>query len=676
MSTAVEPETDVVQVADDTTVFRAFERDEFLEWKAWERLRKILRANGGSYGLAGPRGAGKSWLMLRAIKWTEEPDDDDRRPGVGLWYPSPSEYDPMAFLASLSDSLAGKIEWWYRRNDTVRRRMLLARAVGASLAVMGAAVALAATAVSWNVAVYVAAGTLAVLGIEWVAYRVWRARWPEYELLRDARIVREHARYSATQRESTEVGGDAGRAGIVGRAKRVRERQLVERPATLSSLVNDFRELAEKCGRVTGGVVIAIDELDKMSDPEKVRDLLRDIKAIFEVPRVHFLVSVSDEAARTLSLGVLSERNEFNSSFYTVLQAQPPEPEQCAELLDRRGRVPWEVSIALAVLAGGNPREVVRLAELVGKVTTAREAVMLALREEALGLRREIVTAVNGKGVRPLGQEARERAFLALPETAFEDPEEFVALTTEALEPGLWEPAWKDPGWSARFEEPWRRLLMRLAVAGRLAQARSIVGDTDLTDQLLGVITAAGQSAPVAKIVLDRNLRVEPRQETADETEADGVRDLLDQIAGQYTAKRNEPQGPKRTAALDGLVVEARRLARQSPYAPEDLSRLLRSEQDGERVMALAMVQGTAEPAVFPEVLQIVRKPETAFEQYHALRALESLRPKLAPAQRRELTTLLQAEDWRKTLRKDASRIDVADRLLKALRQDDGSRTP
>jgi hypothetical protein len=89
-------EPDTVDGEDLRTVFRAFDPDEFLEWPAWRRLSRILGANGGSYGLSGPRGAGKSWLMLRAIAWAETPDGPGRT-GIGLWYPSPSEYNPLAF---------------------------------------------------------------------------------------------------------------------------------------------------------------------------------------------------------------------------------------------------------------------------------------------------------------------------------------------------------------------------------------------------------------------------------------------------------------------------------------------------------------------------------------------------------------------------------------------------
>ena len=95
-----------------------------------------------------------------------------------------------------------------------------------------------------------------------------RERLPATKLVREARQAREKARYSATQRESAEIGAEAGRGGVVGRVRSSHERELVERPATLSSLVNDFRALARHAGELAGLVVVAIDELDKMDDPE------------------------------------------------------------------------------------------------------------------------------------------------------------------------------------------------------------------------------------------------------------------------------------------------------------------------------------------------------------------------------------------------------------------------
>jgi hypothetical protein len=120
---------------------------------------------------------------------------------------------------------------------------------------------------------------------------------------------------------------------VLGRFKTSRERELSERPTTVSSLVFDFRELSAHAAEVVRKpVVIAIDELDKIDDAKAVKKLLRDVKGIFEVPGVFFFVSVSDEAARALELGSVSGRDEFHSSFYTVIELHPLPPDACADV--------------------------------------------------------------------------------------------------------------------------------------------------------------------------------------------------------------------------------------------------------------------------------------------------------------------------------------------------------
>jgi hypothetical protein len=497
-------------------VFRAFAREEFLEWPAWERLRTILRATGGSYGLSGPRGSGKSWLMLRAIDEVRNPTRTGDTAGIGLWYPSPSEYDPLAFLASLSDSLCNEIDRRFRRSNPLREAIasniliayvLLVVRVGAILAAVALSLQLSpftlATIMSGTVA-----GALLILFVVRMLSVVSRSQRREAQLLSEATLIRERARFSSKQRDLSEFGAYAGK-GLVARFKASRERELTERPTTLSALVNDFRALAAQAGEVTGRVVIAIDELDKMAEPDKVRSLLRDIKAIFEVPRVHFLVSVSDEASRSLNLGALTGRNEFNSSFYTVIELPPAAPDACADLLERRGDARadllerrgdarQDVSAVLGVLAGGNPREVLRLAELVGPRTTGAAAAIAVLKEEALNLRREIVTAEQGeREQRVLGPQARTESFKSLPDVAFERRPAFLNLAQASLDPQMWNPEWKDEGWEQLFGEPWRRLMIRLNVAGTLVT--SLAEPEARLDEEIGlllrdVIIAASQS--------------------------------------------------------------------------------------------------------------------------------------------------------------------------------------
>lgn len=646
------------------TVFRAFEASEFLEWPAWRRLAKVLASNGGSYGVSGPRGAGKSWLMLRAIDdargGNETTPNGGGRPGVGLWYPSPSEYDPLAFLASLSDSLANEIERRFRRRHRLVESAGRIVGFGAPLVLTAVLFAVLSRTQSTGYAATVAvvAGVVAWVTIR-LAHAVWRALLPEARLLREAQRVRERARFTATRREASELGAEGGR-GLVGRVRTSRERELVERPATLSSLVNDFRALVGEAGQVTGRVVTAIDELDKMADAEKVRALLRDIKGIFEVPRVHFLVSVSDEAARSLNLGALAGRDEFNSSFYTVLELPPATPEECAELLERRGAVPRDVAIALAVLAGGNPREVLRLAELAADAPTAHDAVLAVIRSEALRLRREIVTA-PAAGADVLGQEARINAFTSLPDEAFASPATLVELAARALIDELWAPGWADDAWRAFFEEPWCRLLLRIAVAAELAEAPNLVQYPDVARMLQDVVVAAAQSARVGRIVFEERLRLDARPEE----EAGMERAALDVLVEQYeAAQATKSPGPARTRELEEVVAAARAATRSAQYASSDIARLLASGRSGERIVGLAAVQATGDAELLGAVLDAVANPHSSFEQYHALLALESLRAGLDDADRRRVTEVVQGVG---SSLDEGDRRRLAERILKGL---------
>jgi hypothetical protein len=488
------------------TFLRAFAPREFVRWSSWSRLQRLLSSNGGCYGLYGPRGAGKTWHLRNAVHRARECD------GIGVWYPSPSEYDSSAFLLALTETLAGEIQARWRRMHPGRtlptdsptgQRVLLSSVVGLFVAVSLSLLSYATP----NILPLAGGGLIGLTTFTFfdAVRRKVLSSTADAALLLEAKRLKEAVRFSLKRRESLEVGGQAGR-GVMGKVMSREERELNERPLTLSTLIQDFRGLAQQVGEVVHPepVVIAIDELDKMSDYDLVRQLLRDIKGIFDIPNVYFLVSVSSEAARALNLNGLAERNEFNSSFEDVVELPPLKVDACCELLEERIRTDRpELASALAVMSGGIPRELVRLAERVLRDgmcddSGRREAVAAAIGLEALELRALVVGADDEHVAGPLGQPAKTAVFALLATTSF-SPNTFPAFAETALE--HWSPPWANDAWSVRFEEGWRRLLVRIHVAGILAR-RDGPALLESAQQLQEIVVTSSQSATVAALLI------------------------------------------------------------------------------------------------------------------------------------------------------------------------------
>lgn len=466
--------------------FRSFSAKDFQTNVSWLRVKRILAGNGGCYGLYGPRGSGKSWLMLNAI------DQVQRDGGLGLWFPCPSEYEAEAFLAMLADNLANLVE---RRYDRGGLRATLTRPLQTVLSLI-VAVPLAITAVVYAVhslsgrnvvrlptAAWIAVAVAALLLAGLTGVQLAWERGRTGRLVSEATSLRERIRFTVRTRLGTDIDLGGG-SPIAGRLRRKRERELDERPVTVASLVFEFRRLAELIAATTGhGVVIGIDELDKIEDPKAVVRLLRDIKGIFEIENVTFLVSVSEEAAAALQTGTLraSGRNEFNSSFYTVIELAPLDPDGTAELLEhRRAGISERRAHLLCLLAAGNPREVIRLAERTLPLADDNLLLIVTLRDEVDGLMRELIASTYD-------ETSIATTWEMFPARAFVSAEAFTELSTRAIL--IWE----------ERDEAWRRVFIRLFVAGVVIRDDS---DAEVIRDLLDVMLMATRNATVARLML------------------------------------------------------------------------------------------------------------------------------------------------------------------------------
>jgi hypothetical protein len=124
---------------------------------------------------------------------------------------------------------------------------------------------------------------------------ILRERRPVGRLTRAATALRRRISYTAALTLRTEIDVSGAESGIADALKMTDRWSPTERPTAVASLVFEFRNLAELIVATTKKpLVIGIDELDKISDPDAVPSLLQDVKGIFEITDVYYLVSVSE----------------------------------------------------------------------------------------------------------------------------------------------------------------------------------------------------------------------------------------------------------------------------------------------------------------------------------------------------------------------------------------------
>jgi hypothetical protein len=495
-------------------VFAAYKDEYFIETAVWKRIEQILaHKRGGNYALAGPRGAGKTWIMHKSCQAAARED------GLGVWFPSPTEYDAKAFLAQLTDNTAQAYIDYYvasRGDDSEigykqrsRRSWNIATGgglLGVPMIMLGAYQNLSGLNLSSSPFVRAILNPLTISGsILCIASFIYyfmtvgpksrsriRRHDPAQILYAQAVDLRLRARFTAALKEAHEGSASATFKGLSGAFKRSQETALAERQETISSLTHSLRSFLQKIAvQLSGPVVIAIDELDKMTSSTDVSQLLRDVKGVFDIHGVHFLVSISDEAALSLELAGISDRNEFHSSFYQVLRVPMLDESACVALLSKRG-VTLEVAqvSALTTLSGGVARELVRMADTLKDNGTNESRPAIAVVSRELRVLEYELSVFFLSTIQPL-------ALVRL----VQDAQSWVALADSFDHETLWNPKLMPPDWSEQSKRAWRRMVMRCAVAIALQQPESERISVTL---LQTIVRQADISPEVAKATLDR----------------------------------------------------------------------------------------------------------------------------------------------------------------------------
>lgn len=161
----------------------------------------------------------------------------------------------------------------------------------------------------------------------------------------------------------------APRAWLKGTAKKSTEEK--PRAISLPELTSNYIDFVTNVLRVyPDKLIVCIDELDKVSDLDQIRFILREIKGALYVRGTFYLLSISNDALRSFEGRMGDQRDIFESTFDDVFPVRSLDLETCIEILRKRMDASGEMLHpktgddatlgAIAVFSAGNARDLIR----------------------------------------------------------------------------------------------------------------------------------------------------------------------------------------------------------------------------------------------------------------------------------------------------------------------------
>ncbi|MGW5748747.1 P-loop NTPase fold protein [Amycolatopsis sp. NPDC003861] len=351
-------------------------------------VREFIREHESSaIGLAGTRGSGKSTVMQALLG-----DADADEPVVIT--PSPVRYDPGEFIRLLLTNVARAIAGRRSRAARNHLRVALQRAtIGKQLIILGSALGISVLPellrgsssfsttssilttrilAGANLFQLIAIALLIFVGIVQFAKVLVRVDTNSMQphvrqalaVLRELRWETERATSNKNTLKVQSVYESSGENSL----------KLKSRAPSRSDLVDSLRELLKLFASHSEDkrMVLCIDELDKLGDPADLVDIVNELKDLFHIEKVHFLVTVSTDALDSFERRGLAGRDAFDSAFDTVVHTRRLELDESLDIVRARATgFPPIVAMLCHAWSGGLPRDLLR---------TARAAVELQRR--------------------------------------------------------------------------------------------------------------------------------------------------------------------------------------------------------------------------------------------------------------------------------------------------------
>lgn len=120
-------------------------------------------------------------------------------------------------------------------------------------------------------------------------------------------------------------------------------------------------------------VIIGIDELDKIESDEKAQRFLNDIKSLFGIENCFFFISISESALSSFEQRGFAFRDTFDSCFDHIIHVNYLDYDLTKSLINRRVIGIPESFLAFAYcMSGGLPRDLIRIARDLCKIQSVR----------------------------------------------------------------------------------------------------------------------------------------------------------------------------------------------------------------------------------------------------------------------------------------------------------------
>ncbi len=394
-----------------------FEPSYEIATPAREKLRDMLDSmQGGSIGLAGPRGAGKTTLIRSVCKrgaaapereaGSEAEPELAKKPILPVMLAAPTDYDARDFLLHLFSSVCHAIldleignsrkiiDNDVRRaaNNNAEKQIINRYHDSFSLIfILGLLISLIGSGILWiDMFPGMAGDTALALSERWnsidlkplqilafgtllalaghIGKRVNRTSPGNAEDYIEPNLSDKPLAEAALDQlrdikfQQSHTSGWSGTLKLPGGiGASIRQAHSIARhPLSVPEIVEKYqlfvREISEHYSPV-----IAIDELDKMSSDEVAQRFLNEIKVIFAQKKVFYLVSVSESAMSNFERRGLPFRDVFDSSFDDIIYVDYLDVDSAKRLLMRRViGMPIPFLCLCHCLSGGLARDLIR----------------------------------------------------------------------------------------------------------------------------------------------------------------------------------------------------------------------------------------------------------------------------------------------------------------------------